>query len=239
MARSKTKFLAREGLASQLAGDVLARISRDEIVPGARLPTEAEIAVQYGVSRTVVREAMSRLRADGVVNARPGAGTFVSLSGAVGAFRLGPELPSLIDILELRMAFEVEAARLAAARRDADDLAEMRRCLEVMATDVSGATVGVEADVGFHRAIALASKNPLYGDFFDFINSHISREIRLAREKTARLSRSRASGLWLHAQNEHMALLAAIEAANPVKAATAARTHIRNSIARIGRGDAA
>lgn len=235
MPRSKPIALAREGLASQLADDVLARISREEIAPGERLPTETEIATQYGVSRTVVREAMSRLRADGVVTARPGAGTFVSPAGVGRSFRIGPAPPSLIDILELRMAFEVEAARLAAERRGEADLEEMRRCLDVMAGDVSGAAEGVEADVGFHRAIAVAARNPLYSDFFDFIRPHIRREIRQAREKTAHLSQRKASGLWLQAQGEHMALMTAIEAGSPTKAATAARTHVRNTIARLSR----
>lgn len=239
MPRSRPTYLAREGLASRLAGDVIGRISREEISPGERLPTEAEIAAQYGVSRTVVREAISRLRADGVVTARPGAGTFVTPTGWNRSFRIDPTAPLLAHVLELRMAFEVEAARLAAERRDDRDLVEMRRCLAVMAADVAGADEGVEADVGFHRAIAVATKNSLYSDFFDFINPHIRREIRQAREKTARLSQSKAAGLWLQAQDEHTGILAAIEATNPAKAATAARIHIRNTIRRLDRNEAA
>lgn len=90
MPRNKPTFLAREGLASRLASDVIERIAREEISPGERLPTEAEIATQYGVSRTVVREAISRLRADGVVTARPGAGTFVTPTGWSRSFRIDP-----------------------------------------------------------------------------------------------------------------------------------------------------
>ncbi len=237
MARSKPTHLAREGLAARLAGDVAARITREEIAPGERLPTEAEIAAQYGVSRTVVREAISRLRADGVLTARPGAGTFVTAMGWNRAFRIdaaaGDGDCSLIQVLELRMAFEVEATRLAAERRDEQDLDEMRRCLSIMAGDVAGTEEGTDADVRFHQAIAMAAKNPLFADFFDFINPHIRREIRLAREKTARLSRSRAAGLWLQAQGEHTAILSAIEAANPGKAAAAARAHVRNTMKRL------
>jgi len=240
MARSKPIFLAREGLASRLAGDVIDRISREEISPGERLPTEAEIAAQYGVSRTVVREAISRLRADGVVTARPGAGTFVSQTGWNRPFRIDapqPDFP-LVHVLELRIAFEVEAARLAAERRGDDDLARMRDCVAIMAADRAGAEEGVKADVAFHREIALATRNPLYGDFFDFIEPHIRREIRQAREKTARLSQRKAAGLWLQAQAEHAAILAAIEAGNPAKAAAAARLHLRNTVKRLRRSEA-
>jgi DNA-binding FadR family transcriptional regulator len=237
MARTKPTHLAREGLAARLAADVVARIGREEIAPGERLPTEAEIAAQYGVSRTVVREAISRLRADGVVTARPGAGTFVTPTGWNRSFRIGvdpgeEDFP-LIHVLELRMAFEVEAARLAAERRNEDDLGTMRRCLAVMAGDVAGTSQGSDADVDFHHAIAIAAKNPLFSDFFDFISPHIRREIRVAREKTARLSHSRAAGLWLQAQGEHGAILAAIEAAEPARAAAAARTHVRNTMKRL------
>ncbi len=239
MARTKPTFLAREGLASRLASDVIDRIAREEISPGERLPTETEIAAQYGVSRTVVREAISRLRADGVVTARPGAGTFVTQTGWNRSFRIGAaqsDFP-LAHVLELRIAFEVEAARLAAERRDDTDLGEMRECVSIMAADKAGAEEGVDADVRFHRSIALATRNPLYGDFFDFINPHIRREIRQAREKTARLSQRKAAGLWLQAQGEHTAILAAIEAGNPAKAAAAARLHLRNTVKRLQRDE--
>lgn len=237
MPRKKPTYLAREGLASRLASDVVARISREEISPGERLPTEAEIAAQYGVSRTVVREAISRLRADGMVTARPGAGTFVTPAGWSRSFRIASansqsESP-LVHVLELRIAFEVEAARLAAERRDENDLAEMRQCLLIMAADMAGAAEGIDADVRFHRSIAMATKNPLYSDFFEFINPHIRGEIRQAREKTARLSHSKAAGLWLQAQGEHAAILTAIEAGNPAKAAAAARHHLRNTVKRL------
>jgi GntR family transcriptional repressor for pyruvate dehydrogenase complex len=242
MPRTKPSLLAREGLASRLASDVIDRIAREEIAPGERLPTEAEIAVQYGVSRTVVREAISRLRADGLVTARPGAGTFVAPSGWNRSFRIDPAAggaPSpVLHVLELRIAFEVEAARLAAERRDAADLAAMRRSVDIMAADLAGAEQGVEADVRFHRSIALATRNPLYSDFFDFIEPHIRREIKRAREKTARLSQSKAVGLWLQAQGEHAAILAAIEAGNPARAAAAARVHLHNTVKRLRRSDA-
>lgn len=241
MPRSKGGYLDREGLASQLARDFSERISREEIAPGSRLPTEAQVATQYGVSRTVVREAISRLRAEGLLTARPGAGTFVTSTGWNRPFRLdAPSDPSELQhahVLELRMAFEVEAARLAAVRRDATDLAQMRRCLAIMSDDIAGTEQGVEADVDFHRTIALATKNSLYGDFFDFINPHIRKEIRRARENTARLSHSKSAGLWLQAQGEHAAILAAIENQNPIRAATMARQHLRNTLKRRQRNE--
>ena len=204
---AKPTYLARENLAARLASDVLERIAREEIAAGERLPTEAEIAAQYGVSRTVVREAISRLRAEGIVTARPGAGTFVTRTGWNRPFRIDAQATNspfaLTHVLELRMAFEVEAARLAAERRSKKDIAELQRCLDGMATAVGGEESGVESDVRFHRTVALAAHNPLFNDFFEFIDPHIRRGIRLSRQNTARLSQRVAIGLWLRVQEEH------------------------------------
>lgn len=229
----------RENLAARLASDVLKRVAREEITAGQRLPTEAEIATQYGVSRTVVREAISRLRADGIVTARPGAGTFVTATGWARPFRIdgaaGESGMTLAHILELRIAFEVEVARLAAVRRDDGDIAALQAYLDQMAGDVAGEESGVEADIGFHRSLARAAHNPLFRDFFEFINPHIRREIRLARRNTARLSHRQASGLWLQVQEEHTAIMRAIQAGSAAKAATAMRTHLRNTAKRLRR----
>lgn len=230
-------ILVRENLAARLATDVLGRIAREEIAAGQRLPTEAEIAAHYGVSRTVVREAISRLRADGVVTARPGAGTFVTATGWNRPFRIDAASAesgfAVAHILELRIAFEVEAARLAALRRDGDDLAAMRDCLDIMASDVGGDESGVDADIGFHRSLALAAHNPLFKDFFDFIHPHMRREVRMARRNTARLSDRKAAGLWLKVQEEHAVVFRAVEAANPARAAAGLRTHLRNTALRL------
>ena len=232
---AKPTYLVRENLASRLAKDIVERIAREEIAAGERLPTEAQIAAHYGVSRTVVREAISRLRADGVVTARPGTGTFVMPTGWNRPFRIDVDAtdPALNHVLELRIAFEVEAGRLAAARRQEADLQALQECLDVMASAVAGEETGVEADVRFHRTLASAARNPLFSDFFEFIGPHIRREIRLARQNTARLSHRTAAGLWLKVQDEHAAVFRAVAAGSSAKAAAAVRTHLKNTAKRL------
>src|SRR5471032_1048323 len=120
----------RRNLTLQLVENLSARIERRELAPGDKLPTESELMAAYGVSRTVVREAISRLQAAGVVETRHGIGTFVLEAPAPSGFRIDPAtvvtLRDVLAILELRISLEVESAGLAALRRSDEQLAGMR-----------------------------------------------------------------------------------------------------------------
>jgi DNA-binding FadR family transcriptional regulator len=117
-------------LALELVDALGDRIRDGRLAPGAKLPTEAAIMAEFGVSRTVVREAISKLQAGGLVATRHGVGTFVVGFGDAAPFRIAPEqfatLRDVIAVLELRIGVETEAAGLAAQRRSADNLATMR-----------------------------------------------------------------------------------------------------------------
>ena len=108
-------------LSDQVAEAISREIHALRLIEGDKLPTEAVLATQFGVSRTVVREALSRLSATGVVHTRHGIGTFVSETAAVGNFSIEPlELATLLEVmavLELRISLESEAAGLAAQHR--------------------------------------------------------------------------------------------------------------------------
>ena len=125
-----------QGLVEQLS----AQIRDGRLAPHTKLPTEGQVMQAYGVSRTVVREALSRLQAAGLVATRHGIGTFVVGPGAEPAFSLGPQqletLRDVIAVLELRLGVETEAAGLAAQRRTADNLAVMRAALDEFADAV-------------------------------------------------------------------------------------------------------
>src|SRR5512145_1357854 len=114
------------GLADQLVRAMQARIDAGDLAPGARLPTEHALGERFGVSRAVVREAIARLKADGYVETRQGAGAFVADEPGLASFRLAPdgrvEPDELGQLFELRAAVEVATARLAAGRRTRADL---------------------------------------------------------------------------------------------------------------------
>src|SRR5687767_1944628 len=115
--RSKPRNLALD-----VVDGLVDRVRAGTLAAGARLPTEAAIMEEFGVSRTVVREALSKLQASGVVQTRHGVGTFVVGLGDASSFRIGPEqlatLRDVIAVLELRIGVETESAGLAAARRN-------------------------------------------------------------------------------------------------------------------------
>src|SRR5690606_10164528 len=123
-------------LSTQLTQELGARIARGEIQPGEKLPSEHELIDAYGVSRTVVREAISSLKAKGMVATRQGVGAFVLQPTPSVMLRIEPTnlgaLGDMMDVLELRIALEVEAAGLAAQRRSVHNLEAMRALLDDM-----------------------------------------------------------------------------------------------------------
>ncbi|MGH2357436.1 MAG: FadR/GntR family transcriptional regulator, partial [Candidatus Limnocylindria bacterium] len=137
--------------------------------PGQRLPTEKALGRRFAVSRAVVREAIARLKSDGYVETRQGAGAFVAARPGLLSFKLTAEEPlgreDLRQIQELRIAVEGAAAELAARRRTGADIAAIRAELDTMAEAIRRGTDGSDADGRFHRAIARATHNPYVGRF--------------------------------------------------------------------------
>ena len=140
--RRRARTLAHELV--EALGD---RIRDGRLAPGDRLPTESAVMAEFGVSRTVVREAISRLQASGLVRTRHGVGSFVVGPGDEGAgFRIAPEqlatLRDVVAMLELRIGVETEAAALAARRRTAENLAALRAALEAFSEAVEAGRAG-------------------------------------------------------------------------------------------------
>ena len=122
-----------QSLADRITVSLRESIVNGQYAPGGQLPAGKSLALQFGVSITVVREALSRLKADGLVASRQGKGVFVAKDKTARPFRLTGGTPrALLDVFELRMGVEVQAARLAAQRRTARDLKQMERCLKAM-----------------------------------------------------------------------------------------------------------
>ena len=216
----------------ELAQRLSAEIRSGRLSPGSRLPTEQELSVATGVSRTVVREAVAALRADGLVITRQGLGAFVASDVQRWPFRIDPsELKSgsdVLQVLELRMSLEIEASGLAAERRSSEDLARIKAALGAIEVEIEKGGNAVDADFKFHLAIFRSSRNRYFPQFLEFLgNFIIPRQIINASES------DRQRGQYLRRiQAEHVAIFEAIQAQNAPAARKAARRHLSHSLHR-------
>jgi GntR family transcriptional regulator, transcriptional repressor for pyruvate dehydrogenase complex len=220
-------------LTSEVVDRITAEVESGRLMPGARLPTEQAMMAAFGVSRTVVREAIAALRADGLVTSRQGAGVFVARDSNLRPFRIGSEgLSSIADVLnvmELRMAIEIEAAALAAERAPPARLGAIEKALAEIDRAIGRKEGAVAEDFAFHRAIAAATGNPQFVRFLEFLGrvviprQSIRLEISTPEEKTAYLTR---------VQREHRRIFAAISNRDPADARRAVRDHLSRSLAR-------
>ena len=128
-------------LAEDLVTELSRRIREGELARAAKLPTESQVMQEHGVSRTVVREAISRLQASGLVETRHGIGTFVRDIPSASGFYIDPDsivtLHDVLAVLELRISLEVEAAGLACSRRTDQQLQLMRDSLDALNSPAS------------------------------------------------------------------------------------------------------
>ena len=223
-------------LANELVEGIGARIQQRKIKPGDKLPTEAEIMKEWGVSRTVVREALSKLQAASLVETRHGVGTFVLDPPMQSGFRIDPsEIETAVDVLavlELRISLETESAGLAAARRTEGQLSEMRRALDEL---VSGDTRGndtVGPDFRFHHLIAVATGNRYFADIMSHLGATL---IPRARINSSRIAREDWSQYHRRLSREHEEIYDAIARRDPEAARAAMRLHLTNSRERLRR----
>lgn len=234
MASMLRNFRVRQSpsFATEVAGALRVDIERGLLQAGDRLPTEQEIGGKFGVSRAVVREAISILKHDGLIESFQGRGSFVSAAPLAATYRL-PE-PNLEDevelaqIIEFLIANEVAATRLAALRRTDAALAEIRQALEGMQAAIANNLLGVDEDVQFHAAIFRATRNPFFISFCTFLDQRVRKLIRTARTNTARFK-----GLSEKVQAEHQAIYDAIESRRADAASEAAEAHLRNAAERL------
>jgi GntR family transcriptional repressor for pyruvate dehydrogenase complex len=198
------------------------RILNGELASGEKLPTEHALAEHFSVSRAVVREAVARLKAEGLVETRQGSGSFVARQPRLLNFgRVQQEVPSeLIQVLELRRIVEIEVAGLAAERRSASALAAIRASLDAMDSALALGESGAAADDAFHEAIAAAAKNPYLQRVVNFVSAQFSetRQLTWAPTDTPELRK--------RAQNEHHKLFEAIAARDAAAARCYAAAHL-------------
>jgi GntR family transcriptional regulator, transcriptional repressor for pyruvate dehydrogenase complex len=209
----------------EVVGLIRARILSGELTPGSRLPSEPRLVEELGVSRTVVREAVSRLQAEGLVETQHGRGSFVL--AVPEPTPLGATDGSPSEVLELRLGLESEAAALAAVRAGATDRAAIGAALDAL-TDADLRDL-VEADFRFHRAVAVAGGNRLIVDVLDSLGPRMGLLLRAgsgqSRTDPEHVSRVDA---------EHRAIAEAVLARDPETARAAMRVHLATTRRRLG-----
>jgi GntR family transcriptional regulator, transcriptional repressor for pyruvate dehydrogenase complex len=220
--------LLRENTLSQrVVRQLETLLTGTQLQPGDRLPAERELARQFGVSRTVIREAVAALVAKGLLEVAAGSGTiirrpsadFVAQSLAL-YLRSGQPHLDYANVHEARRTLEVEIAGLAAARRTDADLQQMQALLEAMATQYDTPDLYIANDVAYHRALALATHNPLFPLLLDSIVDIMLEVRRLG----LRVPRNFESG-----KNHHQAIFEQVRAGNSEEARHAMLAHLLDS----------
>lgn len=222
-------------LSDQVAEAIGREIHASRLTEGDKLPTEAVLATQFGVSRTVVREAVSRLKSLGLVESRQGSGVFVKPAGFSPLnfdARSAVSKQAVIQMVEVRRALEAEVAALAAIRRTDTDVKLIKRAIDALAQAVKAGGDGVAEDVALHRAIADAAQNQFLINTLDYLRQFLHGATRVTRANEAR-----RADFAHQVQLEHQAIIEAITQGDAAKARKAAARHMDNAIKRIEQAD--
>ena len=220
-----------QGLAHDIVTTLTQRILLGQMAPGEKLPSESAIVGEYGVSRTVVREALSKLQAAGLVETRHGVGTFVLERDQRQGLHLNHDTAvSVRGILELRLGLETQAAALAALRRSEVQLQHMREALDDYQASLANNDSSVEPDVRFHQLIAQATGNTYFTDVIQHLGNSVIPRTRINAEERGDTDLMKLGQL---ANLEHEAILKAIRRQDPDAARAAMLLHLSNSLERM------
>lgn len=219
----------RQKLSERIAGSLRQDFLSGQVSLGQKLPTETQLAGTFDVSRTVIREAIAALVADGLLETRQGAGIFVighQMSGPIKRQDRSSNISHALNVLEVRIALETESAALAATRRNASQEAQIQESFfEFDRLLQLGKPTG-QADFAFHRSVAEATNNPFYVEVLDALGARtIPCDVTSPYAAEDVLSFSYQAGL----QREHLAILNAISAGDAAAARDAMRAHLSAS----------
>ena len=220
-----------QGLAHDIVAELTQRIVLGQWVAGDKLPSESAIVREHGVSRTVVREAISRMQASGLVETRHGIGTFVLERDPRQGLHLKRDTAeSVRGIIELRMGLETQAAALAARRRTDEQLLHMREALDDYQRSLANHDSSVEADMRFHTLIAQATGNIYFTDIIGQLGRSVIPRTRLDADERGEADLEQLGQM---AVSEHEAILRAIRRQDPDAARAAMLLHLSNSLERM------
>ncbi|MHC1551152.1 FadR/GntR family transcriptional regulator [Phyllobacterium sp. K27] len=223
------------GTARKSLGDIVFERMHRAIKSGAyqpyeRLPTEHDLAIEFEVSRPIIREALRRLRDQGLIYSRRGAGSFVRSVGIREPLGFG-QLENITDLLncyDFRLTVEPAAAAVAATRHDASGLAAIRQALELMRDATNRQSHREDADFQFHLAIARASQNRYFYTAMEALKDHIAVGMKFHGASVKR----ETTGL-MRVFAEHEAIVEAIASGDSVKANALMHEHLTGSLERL------
>jgi GntR family transcriptional regulator, transcriptional repressor for pyruvate dehydrogenase complex len=219
-------------LSDQISDFLISEIDSGTLKAGEFLPSEAELSEQFNVSRTVIREALGRLKYDGLLESSQGSRSKVAADGSKRVFRMNQleanNLGEIGFLYEFRAILESEAAALAAKRRTDEDLDEMKKLIAILNRASEEHYDGTNENVNFHKRVTEASKNPYLFDFMEFLGSKIRDLVQADRDSSKQI------GLPPEVQEEHIAIFEAISQKEPEEARKAVKTHIQNAAKRRG-----
>jgi GntR family transcriptional repressor for pyruvate dehydrogenase complex len=215
------------GLAYQIVEELKQRILSGEIAPGEKLPGENGLVEEFGVSRTVVREAVSRLQAAGLVETFQGRGSFVlEVPERTSGLREVRSHRDVLELMDFRIGVESEAAGLAAGRRSVYQLKAIERALDEYRRIGDDPARSVEADFAFHLKVAVASGNRFYSDLIGELGPMMIMLPRTRLDPAYEMSDPDHLTRVIH---EHENIHAAIEHADPEAARAAMRVHLSST----------
>jgi len=226
----------QRGLVPEIVDTLAADVREGRLQTGDKLPTESELMARFDVSRTVVREAISRLQASALVETRHGIGTFVMAPAEQSNFRVAPEdfatVADVISLLELRISLESEAASLAAQRRDESHLQNMETALAAFEASIAESSDAVPSDFQFHMEVARATGNRHFADLMTYLGTMIIPRTRLNTASSAPEGRL---AYLKRVHGEHQNIYQAIRQHDADAARQAMRLHLSNSRERLRR----
>lgn len=234
MADLKLVRKSPERLGDQLYGQILEQIVSGAIKAGEKLPSENQLCQAFQVSRPTVREALMRLHADGLVTTRQGSGTVVQKRPSDHLVRLSKssDIAGMLRCMEVRIALEGQAARLAAARHTPAQLDRIGKTLDEMGASFGSGAAPTGADWRFHGAVAAASGNALFGDMLEGLQATIHHSMTVALGLTQIGTAERARRVY----EEHEAIRDAIARRDADGADLAMRYHLTRARQRVTDG---
>ncbi|WP_019810885.1 FadR/GntR family transcriptional regulator [Saccharomonospora halophila] len=219
-------------LAGRVVAGIKERILAGDLAPGEQLPSENTLIAEYGVSRTVIREAVTRLRAEGLVETFQGRGSFVLALPEPTSFRVEASTVrshrDVLDVVDFRLGIECEAASLAAGRLTDAMAADLRAAMAAFAA--AGPEEAVEADFAFHRAVAAASGNRFYLDLLESLGPMM---IMLPRTRLGDAYSLTDATHVERVRHEHESVAAAVLAGDAETARAAMRVHLAGTRRRL------
>ena len=222
-------------MADRLATLLSSQIASGRLAPGDRLPTEAQLGSTHGVSRSVVREAVHRVKSRGLLVARQGSGVFVATQPPHRPLEFDPRVLGSIDavvhVVEVRRELEGGMAALAALRATRGQVAGLRRALAAIDAAAATGRDGVEEDLAFHRAIGEATGNPQFALLLGFLEQYLRQGMQVTRGNEAR-----RADFMEAVRKEHRSIVDAIAAGNAPAARRAATRHLVRGAQRLERG---